>query len=168
MISKSARWTWLVSLVAGVGAALVLAFVLSFSTAGGSYYERHFVWLFWINVAVAALLALVIVIAAVRLVLRLRHGKFGSRLLIKLAGGLYLIFLGYKYWTAPVSEQMEIPPESASRGFLTQLGITLSNPKAIAFFVALQPTSGLLLEYEGTSHFRATASKCQDWFWKSI
>ncbi len=62
-------------------------------------------------------------------------------LIIKLAGGLYLIFLGYKYWTAPVSEQMEIPPESASRGFLTQLGITLSNPKAIAFFVALQPTA---------------------------
>jgi len=62
-------------------------------------------------------------------------------LIIKLAGGLYLIFLGYKYWTAPVSEQMEIPAESASRGFLTQLGITLSNPKAIAFFVALQPTA---------------------------
>ena len=62
-------------------------------------------------------------------------------LIIKLAGGLYLIFLGYKYWTAPVSEQMETPPESASRGFLTQLGITLSNPKAIAFFVALQPTA---------------------------
>ncbi|MDP2440215.1 MAG: PfkB family carbohydrate kinase [Hydrogenophaga sp.] len=25
-----------------------------------------------------------------------------------------------------------------------------------------------IAEYEGTSHFRATASKCQDWFWKSI
>jgi len=62
-------------------------------------------------------------------------------LIIKLAGGLYLIFLGYRYWTAPVSEHMEIAPESAGRGFLTQLGITLSNPKAIAFFVALQPTA---------------------------
>jgi len=62
-------------------------------------------------------------------------------LIIKLAGGLYLIFLGYKYWTAPVSEHVEIVPESAGRGFLTQLGITLSNPKAIAFFVALQPTA---------------------------
>jgi threonine/homoserine/homoserine lactone efflux protein len=62
-------------------------------------------------------------------------------LVIKLAGGLYLIVLGHKYWTARVSEHVEIPPESASRGFLTQLGITLSNPKAIAFFVALQPTA---------------------------
>jgi threonine/homoserine/homoserine lactone efflux protein len=60
---------------------------------------------------------------------------------IKIAGGLYLLFLGYKYWTAEVSAQSEIVPESASRGFLTQLGITLSNPKAIAFFVALQPTA---------------------------
>lgn len=60
---------------------------------------------------------------------------------IKIAGGLYLLFLGYKYWTSEISEQSEIIPESASRGFLTQMGITLSNPKAIAFFVALQPTA---------------------------
>ncbi|MES2256147.1 MAG: LysE family translocator [Pseudomonadota bacterium] len=60
---------------------------------------------------------------------------------LKFGGGLYLIFLGYRYWTAEVSEQPEILPESASRGFLSQLGITLSNPKAIAFFVALQPTA---------------------------
>jgi len=61
--------------------------------------------------------------------------------ILKIGGGLYLIFLGYKYWTAKVSEQAELVPESASRGFLTQLGITLSNPKAIAFFVALQPVA---------------------------
>ncbi|HEY4273889.1 MAG TPA: LysE family translocator [Rhizomicrobium sp.] len=61
--------------------------------------------------------------------------------ILKIGGGLYLIYLGYKYWTAPVAEQTEMVPESASRGFLTQLGITLSNPKAIAFFVALQPVA---------------------------
>lgn len=61
--------------------------------------------------------------------------------IIKVAGGLYLLFLGYKYWTAKVSQEAEIVPESAGRGFLTQMGITLSNPKAIAFFVALQPTA---------------------------
>jgi threonine/homoserine/homoserine lactone efflux protein len=62
-------------------------------------------------------------------------------ILLKFGGGLYLIFLGYKYWTAKVDDRAEIVPESASRGFLTQLGITLSNPKAIAFFVALQPVA---------------------------
>jgi PAS domain S-box-containing protein len=90
----SQRWGWIVSLVAATGAALVLAFVLSFGTAGGRLYEQHFVWLFWVNVAVAVLLALVILLAAVRLVVRVRRGKFGSRLLIKLAGIFALVGLG--------------------------------------------------------------------------
>jgi PAS domain S-box-containing protein len=88
-----ARWAVIVSLVAITGAALVLAFVLSFASAGGGFYERHFVWLFWINVAVAALLALVIGVAAVRLAIRVRRGKFGSRLLTKLAGIFALVAL---------------------------------------------------------------------------
>ncbi|MCC9596519.1 MULTISPECIES: ATP-binding protein [unclassified Rubrivivax] len=90
-MNRPARWIWIVALVAGIGAALVLAFVLSLSTAGGGFYERHFVWLFWVNAAVAALLVLVIGVAAVRLVLRLKRGKFGSRLLIKLAGIFALV-----------------------------------------------------------------------------
>jgi hypothetical protein len=49
-----------VSAVAATGAALVLAFVLSSANPDGSFYERHFVWLFWVNLAVAGLLALVI------------------------------------------------------------------------------------------------------------
>ena len=91
--SKSATWAWIVSLVAATGAALVLAFVISFSNLGGSFYERHFQWLFWVNVAVAALLALVIALVALRLTVRLRRGKFGTRLLIKLAGIFALVGL---------------------------------------------------------------------------
>ena len=84
-MTASSRWTLLVATVAMLGAALVLAFVLSLSTTG-LLAERHFVWLFWVNVAVAALLLLVIGLAALRLGVRLRSGKFGSRLLAKLAG----------------------------------------------------------------------------------
>ena len=61
--------------------------------------------------------------------------------IIKIFGGVYLLFLGYKYFTARVCEPNEVDRESAGRGFLTQMGITLSNPKAIAFFVALLPTA---------------------------
>jgi hypothetical protein len=64
-----------------------------FTEPGGSFYERHFVWLFWVNVAVAALLTLVMVVVALRLAVRLRRGKFGSRLLIKLAGIFALVGL---------------------------------------------------------------------------
>jgi len=84
-MTKSARWTLLVAMVALVGTSLVLVYLLSLSTAG-RLLEQHFVWLFWVNVAVAGLLLLTIGLAALRLVLRWRRGKFGSRLLAKLAG----------------------------------------------------------------------------------
>lgn len=61
-------------------------------------------------------------------------------LVVKLAGAAYLIFLGYKYWTAPVAETLNVEPGSATQGFLSQLALTLGNPKAIGFFVALLPT----------------------------
>ena len=62
-------------------------------------------------------------------------------LIVKIAGGLYLFYLAYKYWTAKVEDQGEVVPQSAGRGFLAYWGLTLSNPKAIAFFVALLPVA---------------------------
>ena len=62
-------------------------------------------------------------------------------LAVKVAGGLYLFYLAYKYWTATVEDDGEIVPQSAGRGFLAYLGLTLGNPKAIAFFVALLPVA---------------------------
>ena len=77
-MTKASRWAWIVSLVAVTGAALVLAFLLSFATNSPALYERHYLWLFWVNVTVAGLLALVITIASVRLLIRLRRRKFGG------------------------------------------------------------------------------------------
>jgi len=65
-------------------------------------------------------------------------------LIVKFAGALYLVYLGYKYWTAEVPETGEITPSGKGdmrRGFLAYLGLTLGNPKAIAFFVALLPVA---------------------------
>jgi len=90
-MTKSARWAWLVSIVAFTGIVLVLGFVLALTADTRGFYERHFVWLFWLNVTVAALLGLVIVLAAARLALRMRRGKFGSHLLLKLAGIFALV-----------------------------------------------------------------------------
>ncbi|HEX6720075.1 MAG TPA: ATP-binding protein [Burkholderiaceae bacterium] len=84
-MSKSLRWALAISMLALVGSGLVIAFMLSL-TSERDLFERNFVWLFWVNLAVAAALLLVIAIAATRLWLRLRSGKFGSKLLIKLAG----------------------------------------------------------------------------------
>ena len=91
-MSRSARWAWIVALIATTGLGLVLAFVVRMGTDGGGLiHERRFVSLFWATVAVAVLLTLVIGFAAVRLATRLRRGKFGSRLLIKLAGIFALV-----------------------------------------------------------------------------
>ncbi len=90
-MTKASRWAWLVSLVAVTGAGLVLAFLLSVATNSPALYERHYLWLFWVNLTVATLLLLVIAVASVRLLVRIRRRKFGSRLLLKLAAIFALV-----------------------------------------------------------------------------
>ncbi len=116
-MKRSARWAWIVAAVAATSVGLVLAFLLSFGDPGGSFYERHFVWLFWVNVTAAALLTLVIVIVGLRLMLRLRRGKFGSRLLIKLAGifavvgllpGLVIYTVSYQFVSRSIEAWFDV------------------------------------------------------------
>jgi nitrogen fixation/metabolism regulation signal transduction histidine kinase len=116
-MKASTRWTWIVSLVAATGAVLVLAFVVSLTTQGGGYYERHYAWLFWVNVAVAVLLALVIGFAAARLTMRLRRRKFGSQLLMKLAGifavvgllpGLVIYTVSYQFVSRSIEAWFDV------------------------------------------------------------
>jgi len=89
-VSKSTRWALAVSAIAVLGVSLLLVYLLSLGSAGRAL-ERHFVWLFWMNVAVGGLLLLTVVLAAVRLLVRWRRGKFGSKLLAKLAGIFALV-----------------------------------------------------------------------------
>ena len=88
---SAARWSWLVAATAFVGVGLVLLFVLSLTGERGTFVERHIEALLWLNIAVAALLVLVILLAALRLAIRTKQGKFGSLLLIKLAGIFALV-----------------------------------------------------------------------------
>ncbi len=90
-MTKASRWGWLVASVAFTGVVLVLAFVVALTGQAPAFYERQFVWLFWLNIAVAALLALVVLLAALRLAVRKRQGKFGTLLLIRLAGIFALV-----------------------------------------------------------------------------
>jgi nitrogen fixation/metabolism regulation signal transduction histidine kinase len=91
-VNRAVRWAWIVALVAAIGAALVLAFVLTLSVQGAQF-EAHFAWLFRANVVVAVLLLAVIATVVTRLAVRMRRGKFGSRLLVKLAGIFALVGL---------------------------------------------------------------------------
>lgn len=67
-----------------VALGMVLLFLLTQATNNREMYERNYNRLFVLNVVVAVLLISAIGWIAVRLTLRLRAGKFGSRLLVKI------------------------------------------------------------------------------------
>lgn len=61
---------------------------------------------------------------------------------IRYAGAAYLLYLAYKFWTAkPESTQVGAGRrDSFGRTFLAGVSVTLGNPKAIVFYLALLPT----------------------------
>jgi threonine/homoserine/homoserine lactone efflux protein len=64
-------------------------------------------------------------------------------LLIRYAGAAYLLYLAYRLWTAPAAlppEGAVLPQERGSQLFVGSLSLTLSNPKAMIFYLALLPT----------------------------
>ncbi|PPE68608.1 HAMP domain-containing protein [Caldimonas thermodepolymerans] len=133
-MTKATRWAWIISLVAISGGGLVLVFLLALSTNNRRLYEQHFEWLLWVNVAVATVLALVIVIAGARLLLRLRRRKFGSRLLAKLAGifalvgvipGLVIYTVSYQFVTRSIESWFDVEVEAALDAGLNLGRVTL-------------------------------------------
>ena len=121
-MSKANRWAWIISLVAMTGAVLVLSFLLSLSTGNRAVYERHYAWLFWVNVTVAGFLVLVILLGALRLMARMQHGKFGSRLLAKLAAifalvgvlpGVLIYTVSYQFVSRSIETWFDVKVEGA-------------------------------------------------------
>ncbi|MCB5160883.1 LysE family translocator [Marinomonas algarum] len=64
-------------------------------------------------------------------------------LVIRYAGATYLIYLGWKMWTAPVSPasvEKEKGAKTDIASFIQGFMISASNPKVILFYVAFLPT----------------------------
>ena len=79
------------------------------------------------------------------------HSFAAALILIKWTGVIYLLYLAYRMWTAPVGGvRADAARDEAGSGqlFLAGLSLTLGNPKVMAFFLALLPT---LLDLEGIS-----------------
>ena len=123
-LKSSAAFRWTVGVGAGVVVALglVLLFLLTQATGNRELYERNYTLLFGLNVAVAALLVLVIGWIALRLVLRLRQGRFGSRLLVKLAAifalvglmpGLMIYVVSYQFVSRSIESWFDVEVEGA-------------------------------------------------------
>ena len=62
-------------------------------------------------------------------------------IVIKYAGAAYLLFMAYRLWRAqPTSLDGEVPEQKPGSAFLGSFALTVGNPKAIIFFLALLPT----------------------------
>jgi len=111
-----------VGVVVMVVVGLVLLFLLTQATTNRDMYERNYARLFVLNVVVASLLLLIIVWIAYRLLKRLRQGKFGSRLLVKLAAvfalagfapGLLIYVVSYQFVSRSIESWFDVKVEGA-------------------------------------------------------
>jgi nitrogen fixation/metabolism regulation signal transduction histidine kinase len=100
----------------------VLLYLLMQATNNRDLYERNYALLFSVNVAVASLLLLAIVWVAYRLLVRLRQGRFGSRLLVKLAAifalvgfapGLLIYVVSYQFVSRSIETWFDVKVEGA-------------------------------------------------------
>ena len=116
----------------GPGIAAIIARSLAHGFRGAPAFVAGFLIgdLVWFGIAATGLAALARTAATVFIA-------------IKWAGVAYLLYLAWKLWTAP-AERVAVAAEDERqhgwRAFVASLMLTLANPKAILFFLALLPT----------------------------
>ncbi|HTU65079.1 MAG TPA: LysE family translocator [Steroidobacteraceae bacterium] len=116
----------------GPGIAAIVARSLAHGFRGAPAFIAGFVVgdLVWFTVAATGLAALAKTAAPLFVA-------------IKWAGVAYLLYLAWKLWRAP-AQRVEVSDDDGRqhgwRAFVASLMLTLANPKAILFFLALLPT----------------------------
>ncbi len=147
-------WWLVVGLTILLSMALVLLFLLTQATQRWEAYEQNFALLFGLNMVFAALLLAVIAWFGVRLFYRLRQGKFGSRLLVKLASifalvgilpGLLIYAVSYQFVTRSIEVWFDTKVEVALDAGLNLSRSTLeslSNELATSVRNASQEVAG--------------------------
>jgi threonine/homoserine/homoserine lactone efflux protein len=115
----------------GPGIAAIVARVLGRGTNGAITFTA--------GVALGDVVWLTVAILGLAVVAQTFHAAF---LAIKYAGAAYLLYLAWKFWTAPVAAH-EVEPDTSRvsrvRLFLAGLAVTLGNPKVMVFYLALLP-----------------------------
>jgi len=132
--SRTARWAVGVGVALMCAIGLVLMFLLALATNNREAYERNYNWLFTMNVLVAAVLLGLLLWGGVRLALRLRRGRFGSRLLLKLAGifalvgvvpGLLIYVVSYQFVSRSIESWFDVKVEGALSAGVSLASVTL-------------------------------------------
>ena len=132
--SRTLRRTVTIGSVCMVLIGTVLLYMLMQATNNRDLYERNYAVLFSVNVAVAATLLLAIVWVSYRLYVRLRQGRFGSRLLVKLAAifalvglapGLLIYVVSYQFVSRSIETWFDVKVEGALEAGLNLGRVTL-------------------------------------------
>jgi nitrogen fixation/metabolism regulation signal transduction histidine kinase len=132
--SRTMRWALGVGLGVIAALALVLLFLLTQATGNRELYERNYALLFGLNIGVATLLLIVIGWIVLRLLVRLRQRKFGSRLLVKLAAifalvglmpGLMIYVVSYQFVSRSIESWFDVEVETALDAALKLGRVTL-------------------------------------------
>ena len=120
--SRTVRWMIGVGVTLMMLLGLVLLVLLTQATGNRALYDRNYDRLYTVNIVVAGLLLLGILWGASRLIIRLRQGQFGSRLLVKLAAifalvglvpGVLIYVVSYQFVSRSIESWFDVKVEGA-------------------------------------------------------
>ncbi len=120
--SRQTRWFLSIGAAVMVLIGLALLFLLTISTNNRTQYEDTYGQLLIVNTVVASLLLLLILWMAIRLAVRLKQGKFGSQLLVKLAlifalvgiaPGVLIYVVSYQFVARSIESWFDVKVEAA-------------------------------------------------------
>jgi nitrogen fixation/metabolism regulation signal transduction histidine kinase len=119
---RTSRWLWGLGVLSLAAIGLGLLVLLTQATGNRERYNENYEWLVLVNGVVASGLLITILWGALRLVLRLRRGQFGSRLLLKLAAifglvgvvpGVLIYVVSYQFVSRSIESWFDVKVEAA-------------------------------------------------------
>lgn len=123
----------LATIVSGL-IALVLLLLLSTATSNTEFFDAYFIWLYAANILVGLLLLLTIMVLVAAITIRWRKGRFGTRLIAKLAmifglvgvvPGVILYSVSWQFVSKSIETWFDVKVESALNSGLELGRVTL-------------------------------------------
>jgi nitrogen fixation/metabolism regulation signal transduction histidine kinase len=120
--SRTVRWMMGIGVILMLILGLGLLVLLTQATGNRALYDRNYDRLYTVNMVVAGLLLLGLLWGASRLIIRLRQGQFGSRLLVKLAAifalvgvvpGVLIYVVSYQFVSRSIESWFDVKVEGA-------------------------------------------------------
>jgi nitrogen fixation/metabolism regulation signal transduction histidine kinase len=120
--SKTVRWMMGIGVILMLILGLGLLVLLTQATGNRALYDRNYDRLYTVNMVVAGLLLLGLLWGTSRLIIRLRQGQFGSRLLVKLAAifalvgvvpGVLIYVVSYQFVSRSIESWFDVKVEGA-------------------------------------------------------